>query len=55
MCTTGIYIFPGLGGQPLPPPPALDDKVLDSWKTMQHSNKATRFQTTLAVTGQFNV
>jgi len=30
----------GLDGLPLPPPPALGVKVLDSWE-YQHSDKAT--------------
>jgi len=32
--------FPGLDGLPLPPPPTLGVKVLDSWE-YQHSVKAT--------------
>ena len=41
-----------IDGLPLPPPPALGVKVLDSWK-YQQSNKATRLQATLGV-GQIN-
>jgi len=35
-----FYFFPGLDGLPLPPPPALGVKVLDSWE-YRHSVKAT--------------
>jgi len=31
--TEDFFYFPGLDGLPLPPPPALDGKVLDSWET----------------------
>ena len=48
-----FFVFPRLDGLPLPPPPALGVKVLDSWK-YQQSNKAARLQATLGV-GQINI
>ena len=50
---TAPLFFPGLDGLPLPPPPALVVKVLDSWK-YQQLNKAGRLQATLGV-GQINI
>jgi len=43
-----IFYFPGLDGLPLPPPPALGGKVLDSWE-YQQSVKAARLQASLGV------
>ena len=43
-----ICYFPRLDGLPLPPPPALGVKMLDSW-AYQQSVKAARFQVTLRV------
>jgi len=39
-----IFYFPGLDGLPLPPPPALGIKVLDSWEYQQSVNNTIHVQ-----------
>ena len=44
---TVFFFSPRLDGLPLPPPPALGVKVLDSWKD-QHSLRAARIKAALS-------